>query len=449
MAMGVLPLTPIMVHSPLLSSESPSETSLNNQTKTGQMKTESKVSNMKMLEPGRKKLSSLETQRIVAVLDETIKKLQLVSLFQHAADSLERFSVVFGSELTGALREHKRLQGSLQLQMELLDRGKAEENKDDLTSQDEKDLAVSDTSNMRLAKIRQGIQSSVRNTLRLFITNPPASKALRSESHVLDPASQELIQILSELRGLLYEMLLTSPLEQNERIHYIQDIILHDLKNRETLAALETQLNAAILDRDSEISKKNKIIWQLKNNLRQLENISENQVKRMQEEGEKQQKAESRISESKCSKLQLELQQLRSQLNASIVEHREVEMALRKKKYKVETEIENWIKKYDSDMGEKQAELESLETLYMEEKSQLAELQEKLAVLEVEYDQIMEERRLKQLKMEEEARELANRTKAAILIQSYWRGFQVRREMKGKKKKKGKKGKGKGKKGKK
>lgn len=398
------------------------------------------IDSMKMLEPGRKKLSSIETQRVVAVLDETIKKLELVSLFHHAIENVNRYSVLFGSELTGALREHKRLQDNMQRHLQRM------KSAEDVLEKTEK-------ADVNVGALRQGIQSSVRNTLRLFLTNPTACQALRSEGNVRDQASQTLIHFLSELRAFLFEMLLTSPLEQHERMRYLQEITLRDQRNRSVLMALEEELNAAILDRDTEIAKKNEIIRQLKINLHQLEKFSENQVKRTMQEAEMQQKSDCRASEGKNAKLQQDLQQMRSQLNGTIAENREIELSLRKKKYKVETEIENWIQKYDGDMGEKQAEIEEIEGLYEEEKAQLEELKEKLAVLEVEYVQIMEERRQAQLRKEEAEKELANMNRAAVIIQAHWKGYQVRQSMKSKKKKKkkgkGTGGKGKGKKGKK
>ncbi|XP_075686256.1 dynein regulatory complex protein 10 [Rhinoderma darwinii] len=393
---------------------------------------------VKMLGPGRKKLTSIETQRVVAVLDETIKKLELVSLFQHAIEDLDRYKVVFGSELTGALREHKRLQDNMQIHLQRTKSGKNESS----FHWDKSNMA-----DVNFGALRQGVLSSVRNTLRLFLTNPTACQALRSEGPVKDQASQTLIHFLSELRGFLFEMLLTSPLEQNDRLRYLQEITLRDLKNRDVLIALEEELNTAILDRDTEIAKKNEVIRQLKINMHQLETFSGNQVKRTMQEAEKQQKSDWRASEGKIVKLQLDLQQLRSQLNGSIAENREIELSLRKKKYKVETEIENWIHKYDGDMGEKQAELEELDGMYEEEKAHLAELKEKLAVLEVEYVQIMEERRQAQLRKEEAEKELASMNRAATIIQAHWKGYQVRQSMKSKKKKK-KKGKGTGGKGK-
>ncbi|KAM8961046.1 dynein regulatory complex protein 10 [Pelodytes ibericus] len=438
---GVMLSSPQPLRSPAGSDGSPSNKSQN--------KVHVKIDSMKMLEPGRKKLTSVETQRVLGVLDETIKKLELVSLIQYASDNQERFSVIFGSDLTGALREHQRLQNNIQLQLRHINRDNAKEEKESVM-RGENILTGAITPNLSTG--REALQSSVRNILRLFLANPIASKTLRAEGNMRDQASQQLIQIFLELRGFLFEMLLTSPLEQKERMCYLQKMMLHDHKNRGILTAMEEELNAAILDRDTEISKKNEIIRELKGSLYQLEKFSESQVRRIMQEAEKQQKADRRSSEGKYAKLKQDIRHLRSQFNATIAENREIELNLRKKKYKVETEIENWIQKYDADMGGKQAELEKLDAIYTKEKAQLKEVQKKLSVLETEYAQIVEERRLAQLRKEAEQKELANMNRAATVIQAFWKGFQVRRTMKLKKKKKKKgkgKGKGKGKKGKK
>ncbi|NP_001135698.2 IQ domain-containing protein D [Xenopus tropicalis] len=420
----------------------PQSTETQSRTTSSQSKTSKAQTKIKMLEQGRKKLTSIETQRVISVLDETIKKLELVSMFQHAVDNLEQYKIVLGSELVGALREHQRLQDNMNLQLTRLHSKEGEEEYSIV-----EDKNTKEQSDVIFARIRQGIQSSIRNTLRLFVSNPPASKALRAEGHLRDPAYQELIQTMSEMRGFLFEFLLTSPLEQTEKMRYLHDITIRNKKNRELLLTLEEELKTVVLDRDTEISKKNEIIRHLKVNLHQLEKLSESQVKRIMQEAETQQKSDCRTSEGKCSKIHHELQQLRSQLSSTISENREIELTMRKKKYKIETEIENWIQKYDTDMGEKQDELEELEAEYNLEKAQLAEVQEKLAVMEEEYIQIMEERRLAKLRMEEEERELANKNRAATVIQAHWKGYLVRQSMKSKKKKK--KGKGKGKKGKK
>ena len=50
--------------------------------------------------------------------------------------------------------------------------------------------------------------------------------------------------------------------------------------------------------------------------------------------------------------------------------------------FRRETELENWIQKYDREMGEKQDELEQLEAEFTDETSELKELEEKLGVHE-------------------------------------------------------------------
>ena len=55
-----------------------------------------------------------------------------------------------------------------------------------------------------------------------------------------------------------------------------------------------------------------------------------------------------------------EIESLQAQLEEITNKNREEEAQLRKKKYKIESEVENWIHKYDQDMDEKQAELEDI-----------------------------------------------------------------------------------------
>lgn len=62
-------------------------------------------------------------------------------------------------------------------------------------------------------------------------------------------------------------------------------------------------------------------------------------------------------------------------------------------------------------------------------------------VLEKEYMDIMEERRLADEAKTKQKRELEIKTFAATTMQAHWRGFRVRKQLKKKDKKKGQKGK--------
>uniref|UniRef100_A0A8C4Y155 Dynein regulatory complex protein 10 n=1 Tax=Gopherus evgoodei TaxID=1825980 RepID=A0A8C4Y155_9SAUR len=376
-----------------------------------------KTSPLKLLDPGRSKLTTVETKRIVSVLDEAIFKVELISLISHITEFLDDLSTILGSELMGTLKEHE--EGL-----------KQEDGRGDLVGTEEQIR--------HLQLHQQAVKSSIRNILRLFQADPLASQAVRDEAYARDLSFEIFIKGLSEFRGFLLEKLLTSPLEEQEKVQFMEEISLRDKKNTETIAALEAELATAIQSRDNEIMKMNAAIRDLKSHLLHLEKSSESHIQRTKQEAEKLQKGELRISQAKCAKIQQDIHQLRAQLNVLIIDNRDSELALRKKKYKVEMEIENWIQKYDADMGEKQTEFEEVDAVYTEEKAQLAELKEKYAVLEQEYSQIKEERKRSQEKKERAERELAIMVRAATHIQAFWKGYLVRSLLKSKRKKKGK-----------
>jgi len=91
-----------------------------------------------------------------------------------------------------------------------------------------------------------------------------------------------------------------------------------------------------------------------------------------------------------------------------------------------------------------QNEYEQINIVYMEEKKQLNELEERFHVLETEYDRIMDERRRAREAREAAERHLQTLIRASLTIQSFWRSFKVRKLIKAKKRrgareKKGKK----------
>jgi hypothetical protein len=58
------------------------------------------------LEPARKKLTTLEAQRVVAVYDDTIRKVEMVILLPYLLQSIDRWRVSLGSEIVELLIRH-------------------------------------------------------------------------------------------------------------------------------------------------------------------------------------------------------------------------------------------------------------------------------------------------------------------------------------------------------
>jgi DNA mismatch repair ATPase MutS len=125
-----------------------------------------------------------------------------------------------------------------------------------------------------------------------------------------------------------------------------------------------------------------------------------------------------------------EIKSLQDELEQTIKSNMEEELGLRKKKFKIENEVDAWIQKYDQDMEEKQGEIDDITAIYSEEKVQLNELQVRFHQLQSEYARILEERKKADQVREKEEHERMMKVRCATKIQSLWRGHRVRRQLK-------------------
>jgi hypothetical protein len=99
-----------------------------------------------------------------------------------------------------------------------------------------------------------------------------------------------------------------------------------------------------------------------------------------------------------AEKLQEELNGTRKQWLEMRQKNRDDEAAMRKKRSKIENELEAWITKYDTEMEEKQNEIDDLTVLYTEEKANLNELEARYSALSAEWAEIEKERAIKEEK---------------------------------------------------
>ena len=65
-----------------------------------------------VLDSSRRKLDSLDSQRIVSVLDDIIRKTEVVTLLPFIVENLDRYSVMLGSDLCYSLQEYERIRVS-------------------------------------------------------------------------------------------------------------------------------------------------------------------------------------------------------------------------------------------------------------------------------------------------------------------------------------------------
>ncbi|KAL4223496.1 hypothetical protein ACF0H5_016967 [Mactra antiquata] len=460
------------------------------------------------LEPARKKIATIEAQRVMSVFEDTILKSEIISLMPFIVENLERFRISLGSELSDLLEQHAVILSSYEDIKQALDRQmkrNAAKKKPSRQSrsptmspddpegnqvldedaagvvytpsgtqsrqesergtpqqsgsrrQSQASMASSRPSSSQsvgsnysmdsqmertvrsLTMVAQQLNTSSKNVIRAFQTNPSAMNTIKHEYAKRGYEAQTFIDYLKELKDILLNKLLTTPEEEKERMDYLQEISKRERNNAAIIEKMEAELKAAQDDKDEEVRKKNDVIRGLQADLRQIQKFSEDHIRRVNAEADKQKAADKKNSEGRKQRLQQEVTQLQTQLQNLVTEHRENEQELRRKKFKYETEVENWIQRFDQDMGERQDEYEEIDAVYTEEKKQLHELEERFKTLEAEYQQIMEERKQARERREAAERELALMVKASTTIQAFWRSFKVRKALKARKKKGGKK----------
>lgn len=258
---------------------------------------------LKVLDPVGKKLTSVEAQRVIAVVDDSIKRLELVSVLPYVIENLNRFSVILGSDLVQVLEEHDRIQASYQKAVSkfsleqrrsqsaspttstISSRRSSEasqavsENQEGVLREPialQESRASSASSKLslsqkpgRLSPLQVGddaavdlkvvhaltthMKHSVKNILRLFASNPAAMNALKDLRNERSVEVNGMIDELITLRAILFEKLLTTPSEQKERKQYLKQIVAREMKSSETGRKLQEELERAIDDKENEV----------------------------------------------------------------------------------------------------------------------------------------------------------------------------------------------------
>ena len=255
---------------------------------------------LKVLDPARKKLTSVEAQRVIAVVDDSIKRLELVSLLPYIIENLSRFSVILGSDLVQVLEEHDRLQSSYQRAISkfTLDQRRSQsasptpsrvssrrsseasqatlENEDVLALRESRQSSAGSKQSMslkqgRLSPLEQAgnqdetldlkmvqalsaqMKHSVRTIMRLFASNPAAVNSLKDLRNERSMEVNGMIDEITTLRAILFEKLLTTPSEEKDRKQYLKQIVAREMKSSESGRKLQEELKRAIDDKENEV----------------------------------------------------------------------------------------------------------------------------------------------------------------------------------------------------
>ncbi|XP_073325259.1 dynein regulatory complex protein 10 [Pagrus major] len=374
-------------------------------------------------EPPQKKLLSSDAQLISNILHNCISKVVLAATLPDLL-RLNSLSRVVDEELSKALQRHHT---SVEI-LETLE-GLQQESGED-----------GEAGTRCWAQLEEDVKNSARDLLRFIRANPGAISGLKAEPGVEVVENENvLIRELEKFHRQMVERLLTSPDEEvQQALHWqVSSTTAADL---EDLASKEEEVATAMKEVDEKICKKDEQIQTLQSELQLVKTQEASMLLLL----DKLCNPHIKASKVKRVGIQQEIDQLKIQLNSLMLENKQAETLLQEKNEKVETEIEELLRTFDGKMEEIQANLDINEMDYEREEEELRMLEKHFSVLEAEYNHIQERRRLAEERRKEGLRELELKTKAAVLVQAWWRGYSTRKALKNKgKNRKAKKGKGK------
>jgi len=261
-----------------------------------------------------------------------------------------------------------------------------------------------------------------------------------------DQAEQFLafVHSLTEMTESTYRKLSCTVEDENSQRSLIADATQREKGADQDRSNLQEQLNSELKDKEDELGV---LVDKFAKLNRELQDIqSKSAVETSVIDKETKDKVEKATTEHKTvmERLTAQLAKLEEAVVTMAHDHGEAEKTARKKKHKLETEVQGWIQKYDEDMAKTTTEMEEVQTNFDKEKAELLELEEYFRKIDAENKRIKEEDRIIAEALAKEMAALKKVADAASTMMKLMRGYMARKEtakLKGKKKGKGKKGK--------
>jgi len=377
------------------------------------------------------KLTNVEAQRIMAILDETISKLQLLSHVPplRRPDDYEAFADEVGTEVAQVLDE--------QLMLEQQYKWVSTPAHEQMDEGYDGDQALPD-----FETLDDELRHSTRVVCRMLREAPAISERLQQTgAEGPTPPMRKFLSTFNELKSQTYAKLSTSVEEEKAKEDWFLEISAKEEKASQQLRQLQKEIKAERADREREVSQREETIKKLRDELENIKSATIAEEKQLEAESKAAEEADGSAFSSKETALSDELKRLTAELATKRKENKESEEQLRKKKVKYESEAAQWIEKYDKDMEEKDKEISALRLIYDEEKKELNRLEEYFSKLMAEREAALAEERKKAEQRAREQAQMATLTKAATMVQKLWKGKSARKEFEKKKAGGGKKGK--------
>eukprot|EP00002_Diphylleia_rotans_P009021 TRINITY_DN1902_c0_g1_i6.p1 TRINITY_DN1902_c0_g1~~TRINITY_DN1902_c0_g1_i6.p1 ORF type:complete len:466 (-),score=128.98 TRINITY_DN1902_c0_g1_i6:68-1465(-) len=394
------------------------------------------------------KLTNIEAQRIMAVVNETIEKLEylshveILSSLGHDRDS-EKLRALVGDELSSAIVELQKAEARFESLFARQSGGNGiQRNPSGLTQRESYSAGREDSSKSRTPmfppihpdgsgvdqkEMAKTLRQASRNVCRLLKETPGAFEAIK-RSYRSSSSISSFVNYLKELKALTHEKLLTTVEEEKSRQDHLSEIMLKEKRATLEKRNLEKELLEERTAKEKELSTRAKQIDSLTREISSIQKRNKEEATSLEKESKAREVADEKAFQEKEAFLRQEIKKMELLLDEKVGRHKENELQMRKKTHKSEQEVENWISKYDTEMEEKEKEIDKIQAIYDADKRELEDVEGKFSVVSSEWDLLMAERnKLEEARKKEEMR-LRRLNEAATTIQAAWKGYRERQK---------------------
>ncbi|KAJ3139777.1 hypothetical protein HK101_003594 [Irineochytrium annulatum] len=362
-----------------------------------------------------------KAQCVIAIFEDAMEQLQVLGDISPDLLKTEKPS---GEEITRILRDQRALEARFQDLLMDQEKLKSLPNK---SKYKEGQLAITDVTN----ELQRGTQCEITRftlwTINLMFGALVLARNLKAHPSV----AQNLMKIqterstlqalisktVRELREHRFESLLNTVEEEKRKRNTLQNTINRENEASELQRELQKELANERKLLEEETNDRNQVIQQLKDTIQEINALTNSEQKYIKKET----KAHENSVRQRCQARELNLSEDQSLKNKCLAQesraHEKIVDYLSRQRKMLETQIQDWMTKYEEDTESKANELDSLK----QKRSQDLDKFEELVAAYEDLEKIVEEDRQNKQREAEERRVMHERISAAALIQRWWR----------------------------
>ncbi len=206
-----------------------------------------KLEPMKLLEPSNKKLTLPESQRIMYILEELVRQLEILDYMEVITNNDERVGNLIKADMSDEERKNKvdRIFVSMcqnhRTLVEAYKKGKFDA------------AGASEKGRERMEML---IKNSSKDILRVVLKKPNWFDSFKRETQkikVNHPQINELKAVFSEIKVITRERLLTTPNEEKEKLEYLKELLIRERANNEIIKKLKAEQALGLADKDKDV----------------------------------------------------------------------------------------------------------------------------------------------------------------------------------------------------